>query len=228
MAGSQVNAQDIAFGALGGLNYSIISVNVDPEPAGFESDNSNGLGFFLGGYGTYALQDGLGLRAELQLSFRGTRQKIDETDTFEFFGTTSTSEIESDISNRDNWLVIPILLDYEVNERLNLQAGPSLGFLFGAKQKIESTSTTTTTIAGETTSETFSFNGDGSSTSGRNGFEFGLALGGQYALNETMGLGLRYTRAFTDIASNNSSGGTTYKTKYNVIQVLFSYKLGEK
>lgn len=218
-AGSQANAQQISFGALGGLNYSIISQKVDPEPAGFESDNPNGLGFFLGGYGEYELQEGIGVRAELQLSFRSTRQKSEES--FSFFGTTTTSEI--DYTNRDTYLAIPILLDYDVNESLSLQAGPSLGFLLGAKQKGESTTTTTT--AGSTTTETF--NVDGSSTAGRNGFEFGIALGGQYALNETMGLGLRYTRAFTDISSNNSFGGVTYKSKYNVFQVLFTYALGD-
>ncbi|MFT6184548.1 MAG: opacity protein-like surface antigen [Flavobacteriales bacterium] len=216
MAGSQVNAQGITFGALGGLNYSIISVNVDPEPAGFESDNPNGLGFFLGGYGDYELRAGIKLRAELQLTFRGVSQKTE--DTFEFFGTTSTTE--TDFKSRDTYLAIPILIDYEVNESLSLQAGPSLGFLLGSKQKGEST--TTTTLAGSTSTETFSF--DGSSTAGRNGFEFGIALGAQYALNETMGLGLRYTRALSDIASSNA----TYKQKYNVIQVLFSYKIGEK
>lgn len=215
----QVKAQDISIGAIGGLNYSIISQKVDPEPAGFENDNAKGLGFFFGGFGEYKLQEGINLRAELQLSFRSTRVKSETTEVEGGF----SYEVKQDYTNRDNFLIIPILIDYEVNEMLSLQAGPSFGFLLGAKQKGESTSTTT--IAGVTDTQTFNF--DGSSTVGRKGFEFGIALGGMYNVAEGVDVGLRYTRAFSDIATNTSFGGSTYKQKYNVFQVLVSYSLGE-
>lgn len=213
---SSGQAQDLAFGAMGGFNINIVSQNIDPDQPGIDEENSSGFGFHLGGFGTYALSEELKLRAEMQLMFRPVSNKIDEE--FTFLGVTTSQE--GKVSNRDSFLLIPLLADYQLNETVRLHGGFSLGFLLGAKQSGEITSTT----AGESQTS----NVDGNSTAGRKGFELGFVLGGEYVLNEQLSAGLRYTRGLTDLNENNSAGGVTFKSKYNVIALYVTYALGSK
>ncbi|MDP4588350.1 MAG: hypothetical protein NWS86_09240, partial [Flavobacteriales bacterium] len=58
---STSQAQDLAFGAMGGLNINIVSQNIDPDQPGIDEESSSGFGFHLGGFGTYALSEELKL-----------------------------------------------------------------------------------------------------------------------------------------------------------------------
>ena len=198
------------------MNINIVSQNITPNQPGIEEENSSGFGFHLGGFGTYGLSEELKLRAELQLAFRPISNKVDEE--FSFLGVTTKQE--GKVRNRDSFLLIPLLADYQLNENVSVHGGFSLGFLLGSKQSGE----VTTTTDGE--SETF--NVDGNSTAGRNGFELGFMLGGEYRLNEDMSAGLRYMRGLTDLNENNSQGGVTFKSKYNVIAFYVTFLLGER
>lgn len=209
-------AQDIRYGALGGLNINIVSQNITPNQPGIEEENSSGFGFHLGGFGTYGLSEDLQLRAELQLAFRPISNKVDEE--ISFLGVTTKQE--GKVRNRDSFLLIPLMANYRLNDNIDLHGGFSLGFLLGSKQSGE----VTTTTDGE--SETFEV--DGNSTAGRNGFELGFMLGGEYRLNEEFSAGLRYMRGLTDLNENNSQGGVTFKSKYNVIALYVTYLLGER
>lgn len=207
-------AQNLKFGALAGGNFNSISQSVDPEPDGYEYDGFNGFGFHLGAFGEYALSESLGLRAELQFQQRGLKDEFDET--VEIFGVETTSKGES--TSTDTFLAIPILASIKVGDTFSIHAGPSLGFLLGSKQTFESE----VTIAGETTSTS----GDDDSTEGRNGFELGLSIGGEYNLNQNMGIGFRYTRGLTDISDETEANGVTVKNNYNVVQLYFAYAFG--
>ena len=201
---SGLMAQDLTFGALAGVNMNFITQNVDPEPDDFESSTASGFGFHLGGFGEYALSESVGIRAELQIQQRGT------TDEIEFVTIDENLELVTttvDYKQNDLFVQIPILVAINAGESLSFHVGPTLGFLASANAEFD----------GEEVED---------ADEGRNGFELGLALGAQYNLNETMGLGVRYTRGLTDLAEENEFDGTTFNTNYNVVQLYFSYAFG--
>lgn len=66
---------------------------------------------------------------------------------------------------------------------------------------------------------------DDSGTTGRRGAELGLALGLHYELPMGLSVGVRYTRALTNILENNEFGGIKTRQNYNLIRVNFSYLL---
>jgi opacity protein-like surface antigen len=203
-------AQDLTYGAMAGAGYNSISVSTS---GGENPDNPNGFGFFLGGYAEYGLTEEINFRPEVHLAFRRFRSTETYSDfDIDEFGNTIEGTSEAKVRSRDTFLEIPLYFTYGLNESLEFMAGPSLGFLLGSKTKAD----VTTTIAGNTSTSEF----EDSGTTGRNGFEFGLALGAQYKVDDTMAVGLRYTRVLTDAYdfSNQNS-------KYNLLRVTFSYAL---
>lgn len=208
----------LTYGPMLGLGANVISVNANPEPAGFDAENSSGFGFFVGGFAAYDLGDGLFARPELHLAIRrfSDKEDITETDT-DFFGNTVQTRIESDFTSRDTFLEIPLLMGYEFSEGLSVLAGPSVGLLLGSRMKGEQT----ITIDGDSYTDSI----DDSGTTGRRGAELGLALGLHYELPMGLSVGVRYTRALTNILENNEFGGIKTRQNYNLIRVNFSYLL---
>lgn len=202
---SGLMAQDLTFGALAGVNISTISENVDPEPDEFEGSDALGFGFQVGAFGEYAISESIGIRAELQVQQRGLTEEVDSFDE-------NFEEIKVDAKQSDLFVQIPVLVAINAGESLSFHVGPTLGFLASSKNSFDGED-----LDSELQDE---INED------RNGFELGLALGAQYNLSETMGLGLRYTRGLTDLQDENEFEGVTFKTNYNVIQLYFSYAFG--
>jgi opacity protein-like surface antigen len=202
---SGLMAQDLTFGAMAGVNMSTISESVDPEPDEFESSDALGFGFQVGAFGEYAISESIGLRAELQVQQRGLSDDVPSINE-------NGEEVTIDTKQSDLFVQIPVLLAINAGESLSFHVGPTLGFLASSKNSID----------GEDLDSEFQdeINED------RNGFELGLALGAQYNLNETMGLGVRYTRGLTDLQDENEFEGVTFKTNYNVFQLYFSYAFG--
>ena len=73
------------------------------------------------------------------------------------------------------YLNIPILAKYYVAEQVSLHAGPQFGLLLGAEDEGEEFLTT---------------------------LDVGIALGGDYHINENIGVGLRYVIGVTDISDS--------------------------
>lgn len=211
-------SSQVTFGPMLGGGANIITVNVDPEPEGFEAENTSGFGFFLGGFAELELSEGLYVRPELHYALRGSSDTETETTTTTILGQTVETTTENDITARDSFLEIPVLIGYEFSEGFSVQAGPAIGLLLGSSASGE----VTTTTDGESTTVEI----DSDSTEGRNGFEFGLALGLNYRLESGLGFGVRYTRALTDIAEDNEFLGTTINQNYNLIRLNLSYTLG--
>lgn len=208
----------VTFGPVAGGGLNIITQSVDPEPEGFETENTSGFGFFVGGFAALELSEGLYVRPELHFALRGSSDTETTTTSTTVLGQTIETTTEEDFTSRDSFLEIPVLIGYEFSEGLSVQAGPAIGLLLGSSASGE----ITTTTGGESTTVEF----DSDSTEGRNGFEFGLALGLNYRLESGLGFGVRYTRALTDIAEDNDFGGTTFNQNYNLIRVNLSYTLG--
>ncbi|MEQ8244261.1 outer membrane beta-barrel protein [Fulvivirga sp.] len=109
---------------------------------------------------------------------------------FEFGGTTATAKY--------NYLDIPILLRYSINEMISLHAGPQISLLMSAEDD------------------------DGNDLSdGVTGSDLGLSFGGQIDLPAGLVGGLRYNLGLSNIAEDDAGG----EVKNKVFQVYVGYKL---
>lgn len=191
---NQITAQETSFGAKAGINYSSLSG---------ENNNSNGLGFHLGGLMDLGLSDALNFRIELLASSR--RMSFSESE--EFFG------VETKITGSSNplYLALPIMYKYDINDKISLMVGPQISFLVSNSYKSKAT------IDGNILYDE-KLSGSDAKT-GLRSSEIGLALGGEFNLSEKAGIGLRYVRGlqtYTDLDSAEDN--------FNVIQASFIYK----
>ena len=114
VAASFAQAQDVSFGARGGLNFANISETVS---GGGASSYSMRTSFLLGGYATIMFNDKMGLQPELFYNSVGAKETISGTD----------------VTYKLNYISLPILFRYNFNEQWHLLAGPQLGILASAK-----------------------------------------------------------------------------------------------
>ena len=216
----------LQYGVKAGLNYNLISVNVK-QGSSTDVDNPSGLGFHIGGYASYSLNESLSVRPELLFSSCGTKEKSETSESTPSIDDnnnliTITTTTESEDKSKFNYLEIPVLADYAVSENFSVQAGPSVGLLIGFKD--ESSYTTTTKYSNGDPSETMNFSGTSSSKVGLNSLNLGLALGGIYHLDNGLHLGLRYQRGLNSI---NSLYTDFITEKWNIIQLSVGYTLSK-
>ena len=114
-----VNAQEVRFGAKGGLNSS----NFTGDLEGFDSK----VGFNLGAFAAISLSDKFIFQPELLFSTQGASSEDSfESETFK-------------LTIKANYLNIPLMIKYGVTDKFALEFGPQLGFLLSAKGKSEGT-----------------------------------------------------------------------------------------
>ncbi|MCT4580894.1 MAG: PorT family protein [Flavobacteriales bacterium] len=191
---NSIMAQELSFGAKGGINYTTIA----------NTDNSNGIGYHIGGLVDIGLSDVLNFRTELLLSNR----RIAFTEKTEVFN------VKTEISGSANplYIAIPILYHYDINDNLSFMAGPQLSFIASNSSKF----TTKTTVGSLDPVETKSTS---SSTNGMRSMELGIALGGEYNLSENLGLGLRYVRGLQTKTDFDNA-----EDFQNILQLSAAYK----
>ena len=111
---SNVNAQEVNFGAKAGLNLASI--------AGDDTDDLDGrTAFHVGVVAEIAISDQFSVQPELVYSAQGA--------------TMSDEGIDVDI-NAD-YINLPIMAKYYVADGFSIEAGPQVGFLMSAKVKAE-------------------------------------------------------------------------------------------
>ena len=111
MASFGMLAQDLSFGAKAGINFSNWSTNAD--------DTGGKVGFLIGAFGQYPIQDNLFAQAEL---------------LFSNTGVTSTDDDNPGHSNL-NYISIPLLAGYQITPEISAHAGFQPSFLLSAKTK---------------------------------------------------------------------------------------------
>ncbi|MBL7851601.1 MAG: PorT family protein [Cyclobacteriaceae bacterium] len=109
LLGNGLYAQGTKFGIKAGLNLAQLKVSV----AGY-SETSNSLTAFHGGvYAQMMTSEKFGFQPELLYSAQGA----DEGDSAKF---------------NLNYLIIPVMMRYDVSPGISIQAGPQVGFLMSA------------------------------------------------------------------------------------------------
>jgi hypothetical protein len=147
-------AQEISGGAKAGLNFS--------ELKGFD-DSEMKVGYHLGGYVNIGLTDVLSLQPEL------------------LFNAIGAAESGGDGKLNINYISIPIMLKYSLGV-VNIQAGPQIGLLMGARIKED----------GDETDIKDSFK--------TSDFGFNLGLGADFGL---LNVAARYCIGLSDVSDND-------------------------
>ncbi|MCB0771604.1 MAG: PorT family protein [Flavobacteriales bacterium] len=183
----------VDIGAKAGLNYNIWTLK--------DADPSNGIGFHLGAYGRIPFSDMLAFQPELLFTTRGVKESIDETVSYtNAFMQMVMERTEGDATVKVSYIEVPLLLDIMASEGFHVHVGPVLALRMGYNSSLDYTETQT--VAGTTTTSTFS--GESSDDTGIAGFDFAAAAGLNYEMESGFNLGLRYLRGFTSIAENSA------------------------
>ena len=112
---SNVNAQDVKFGAKTGLNLSNFKGDLDNVEAK--------IGFNIGAFVEIGLSDKFTFQPELLFSTQGA--KSEGSEGFDSYEQT----------NKVNYLNVPLMLKYAVSDKFALEFGPQIGFLLSADRE---------------------------------------------------------------------------------------------
>lgn len=116
-----MNAQEVEYGVKGGLNVA----SLRGSDKGFDSRG----GFHIGGFAEIKMSEQFFLQPELLFSQQGTKG------TFLELAGAQLYEVENTI--RYDYLNIPVMLKFYFLKDFSLLAGPQIGYLVSAKEKIK-------------------------------------------------------------------------------------------
>ncbi|MCG7281189.1 PorT family protein [Chryseobacterium taklimakanense] len=180
------------FGAKAGVSVSSLSDDATL------SDQKSKVGFNAGLFMNAPLGQNFSIQPELLYSQYGDKAEA-----------TIASNKYSYTRSLD-YITVPVMFQYNATPEFYLEAGPELGFLVSAKNKVKNETT------GNTVTETSNYKDD------LNGFNFGLGLGAGYYFTPNIGLTARYVAGFTDIAKDRPSGSDAVRN--NVFQAGLAFK----
>lgn len=221
---STVNAQ-MTVGGKAGLNYTIISTKIDPEPDE-KPESGSGIGFHVGGFLEFGISDKIGIRPELLYSVRGFQEDEKSSTSTTVGGIVSTTETTAENKSSYSYLEIPLLLAYKASDNFSIHVGPGFGLLMGGKVKSSGDTKTTIVNGGQTTTSTAAYDAELSGsdvTDGLRGMEIGGVIGAGYQAEGGLGFNLRYWRGLTTVNEETEFFGTTVKSNANLIQLSVTY-----
>lgn len=217
LAFSFTNAQTVKFGVKAGLNVSNLTYSNDYVGIANTPTTSAKIGFHVGGLVELKLTDKFAIQPELLFSMQGATTKLNENDSQ---GFSSTSEDKINLS----YLNVPVMFKYYIVKGFNVEAGPQVGFLVSAKDKLTYNENDNGTVFNSSTSVDVK--------SLYKSIDFGFNLGAGYDFTENFFAGIRYNIGLSDVAQ----AGTVkyqgqdiptlkyYKEKNNVLSVSVGYK----
>ncbi|TYP98830.1 outer membrane protein with beta-barrel domain [Tenacibaculum adriaticum] len=189
--GLTANAQEVKFGAKAGLNIANVSGDVE--------NNDARTSFHVGGVAEIKISDKFSLQPELVYSAQGLTSELEET----FDDGTNVVTIKADGTLKLDYLNVPVIAKYYVAEGLSLEAGPQIGFLLSAKQKVE-------------------FEGESDEQDVKDNFssiDFGLNFGAGYKLENGLNFGARYNLGLTNVLDTEGDESV----KNGVFQISVGY-----
>ena len=122
-------SQEIKFGANVGLNLSNLRGDYPTE---IDEHNSK-IGFHIGGFAEYSINEKFTLQPELLFSTQGNTYGYKD-----YYGGSSYYD-GADYNLKLNYLNLPVILKYKIIEKLSIDFGPQIGYLMSAKTKIDIT-----------------------------------------------------------------------------------------
>jgi len=168
-----------------------------------DTDPDFSVGFALGGFLTYNINDQISIRPEFHYSVKGVKfeLKFEWSDSYE-----STIEL--------NYLDIPVLILFSVQENINVFAGPYFGFFLGGKWKWKSYGESE---EGDIDKEVYASP------------DHGLVFGGSYGLGKNISIEVRYAFGLKTIDKEPDDWDPDWgeyevlDIKNSVIQIMGNY-----
>ena len=112
---SGVSAQNIHFGAKGGVNLASLDIE------GADGTINGRVSLHVGGVVNIELTEDIGIQSELLYSAQGADSNVN--------GFESTIKLD--------YITVPVLLDYKILDSFSLQGGPQIGFNINAETEAE-------------------------------------------------------------------------------------------
>jgi opacity protein-like surface antigen len=216
-------SQDIKFGAKVGLNLSNLRGDY---PAAVNEHNSK-IGFHIGGFAQYEINDKFTLQPELLFSTQGNTYG---NKTY-YGGGTYYDGAEYNL--KLNYLNLPIILKYKIIEKLSIEIGPQIGYLMSAKTKVDVTedsrdpSQNYSVEIDMLNDGVYNFGGTTvQSKASANRLDFSLNLGASYDITEKIFIEGRYNLGLSNVDKNSTNGTATnsWNMKNSVFQLSAGYR----
>jgi hypothetical protein len=226
-----VFSQEIKYGVKAGFNLSNLK-GVCPYSLNeySTSDNKPIVGFNLGGFVEYALNNKLSIQPELLFSMQGNTVEIHYAYYTSFYaGLYKTTFTQAP---KLYYVNFPVILKCKVVDNLNIEFGPQIGFLLGATSKLEYKDNTTPS---STNSVTLNLLKDGiyhffgetiQVKSDAKKIDFSLNIGASYDFSEKLFIQGRYNLGLTSVDENsiNSIDFQSWDVKNSVFQISLGYR----
>ncbi|GAH65932.1 unnamed protein product [marine sediment metagenome] len=213
-----LTAQGItAKGVKGGLNMAkFTGDDAELETA----DPGYLLAYSFGGFVTYKVNDQLTIQPEFLYTVKGS--KYEESEEYSEDGVDIKSEVKMDL--KMNWLEIPVLAVFQLQDNIKLFAGPYIGLYLSGEMEMEYEYTVS--YEGVTESDSDSESED-IEKEDVNSPGFGLVFGGSYSVNSNIAIEARYTLGLKTIDKEpedwDDGEYEVSDIKNSVIQLLVSY-----
>ena len=178
---SNIKAQ-VSVGLKGGTSFASINVKESYNSSNSsKTSTDNRTGFILGGYATISMSEKIKLQPEFfYQGMGGSMQNV----TF-----------------KNEYLSIPVLLKYGVTDNFFVEAGPQFALLLSSK------------AAGEDIKEAFKSS------------DFQVLVGASLNLTDKIGVGARYGTSMSSIATDSYNNSIKTDVKNRAFTVMLSYKL---
>jgi opacity protein-like surface antigen len=216
-------SQEIKFGAKIGLNLSNLRGDY---PTGIDEHNSK-IGFHIGGFAEYEINDKFTLQPELLFSTQGNTYGYKD-----YYGGGSYYD-GADYNLKLNYLNLPVIVKYKIIEKLSIDFGPQIGYLMSAKTKIDVTedsrdpSQNYSVEIDMLNDGTYNVGGTTIQTKASvNRLDFSLNLGASYDITEKIFLQGRYNFGLSTVDKNSTNGASTnsWNMKNSVFQLSAGYR----
>jgi hypothetical protein len=195
---TNINAQEVSFGAKAGLNLA--SINGDDV-----SELDSRTSFHFGAMAEIKISEKFSVQPELLYSGQGAKFEDSYTD----FGF----DIREEVTIKYDYLNLPIMAKYYVSDGFSVEVGPQIGFLINAEADVD------VSVSGPGVSETESGTEDIKDFT--KGVDFGLNFGLGYKLKNGINFNARYNLGVSNI--NDGEGSDDFNNQNGVFQISIGY-----
>ena len=215
-------SQKIKFGAKVGLNVSSLRGNYPEEI----TDTKSTIGFHIGGFAEYKINEKFALQPELLISTQGGSSEVKKL----YGGGTYYKSFTQ--TPKLTYLHLPILLKYTIIEKLHIEFGPQIGYMISAKSQWEYVDSTNPKYNQSLEVDLikdgiYKFGGTLFELKPKpNRLDFGLNIGASYDLYKKFFVQARYNLGLTAVDENSTAGSSTdsWDLKNSVLQISTGYK----
>ena len=185
----------------GGIKAGINVAQLFAEAQGESETTDMVVGFQLGGYLNHSFSEKIVFQPELIFSRVGGKDSEYDPDLQDEIG----------VQFKFDYLAIPLNIKFKINDNFGILAGPQVGYLAGAKTKIDLFGTSVTVDVKDQFKA----------------LDLGANLGLSYTINK-IGIDLRYFLGFSNIADIDDPDVSDATIKNRTFSLTVNYQLFEK